>query len=55
VGPFEVVKNKGPMAYRLVFPDSMKHMNYVFHVYVLRYYIHDMSHVIDMISLQVSD
>jgi hypothetical protein len=30
-------------------------MHDVFHIYVLRHYISDPTHVIDMISLQVSD
>jgi hypothetical protein len=55
VGPFEVVEKKGPMAYRLAFPDSLRRMHDVFHVSVLRHYISDLSHVIDMSSLQVSD
>jgi hypothetical protein len=55
VGPFEVVEKKGPMAYRLALPDSLRRMHDVFHVSVLRHYISDLSHVIDMSSLQVSD
>ena len=55
VGPFEVVERKGPVAYRLALPDSLKRMHDVFHVSVLRHYISDPTHVIDMSSLQVSD
>jgi hypothetical protein len=55
MGPFEVVENKGLVAYRLAFPDSLRHMHDVFHVSVLIHYISDPSHVIDMSSLQVSD
>jgi hypothetical protein len=54
VGPFENVERKGPVAYRLDFPDSLTHMHDVFHVFVLRHYITDPTHVIDMSSLQVS-
>ena len=43
------------MAYQLALPDSLRHMHDVFHVYVLRHYISDPTHVIDMSSLQVSD
>ena len=50
-----VVERKGPMAYRLALPDSLRRMHDVFHVYVLRHYISDPTHVIDMSSLQVSD
>ena len=55
MGPFEVVERKGPVAYRLALPDSLRHMHDVFHVSVLRHYISDPTHVIDMSSLQVSD
>ena len=53
VGPFEVVERKGPMAYRLALPNSLRHMHDVFDVYVLRHYISDPSHVIGMNYLQV--
>jgi hypothetical protein len=49
------MERKGPMAYRLALPDSLRRMHDVFHVSVLRHYISDPTHVIDMSSLQVSD
>jgi hypothetical protein len=55
LGPFEVVENKGPMAYQLALPYSLRRMHNVFHVSVLRHYVSDPTHVIDMNSLQVSD
>ena len=55
MGPFEIVERKGPMAYRLALPDSLRCMHDVFHVSILRHYISDPTHVIDMISLQVLD
>jgi hypothetical protein len=55
VGPFEIVERKGPVAYRLALPDSLRRMHDVFHVSVLRHYISDPTHMIDMSSLQVSD
>ena len=55
VGPFEIVERKGPVAYRIALPDSLRHMHDVFHVSILRHYISDPTHVIDMSSLQVSD
>jgi hypothetical protein len=51
VGPLEVVKKKGPMAYRLALPDSLRHMHDVFHVSILRHNVSDPTHVIDMCSL----
>jgi hypothetical protein len=51
MGPFEIVERKGPMTYRLALPDSLRRMHDVFHVSVLRHYISDPTHVIDMSSL----
>jgi hypothetical protein len=41
MGTFEIVERKGPMAYKLALPDSLRHMHDVFHVSVLRHYISD--------------
>jgi hypothetical protein len=51
VVPLEIVEKKGPLAYQLAFPDSLRHMHDVFHVSVLRHYVSDPTHVIDMSSL----
>jgi hypothetical protein len=48
MGPFEIVERKGPVAYRLALPDSLRHMHNVFHVSILRHYISDPTHVIGM-------
>jgi hypothetical protein len=55
MGPFEIFKRKGPVGYRLALPDSLRRMHNVFHVSVLRHYISDPTHVVDISSLQVSD
>ena len=49
------MERKGPVAYRLALPDSLRRMYDVFHVSVLRHYISDPTHVIDVSYLQVSD
>jgi hypothetical protein len=51
VGPFKIVERKGLVAYRLALVDSLRHMHDVFHVFFLRHYISDPTHVIDMSSL----
>jgi hypothetical protein len=53
MGPFDIVERNRLVAYRLPFLDSLRHMHDVFHVFVLRHYISDPTHVIDMSSLQV--
>ena len=55
MGPLEIVERKGPVAYWLALPDSLRRMRDVFHVCVLRHYISDPTHVIDMSSLHVLD
>jgi len=55
VGPFKIIEKKGPVAYRLALPDFLRRMHDVSHVSVLRHYVSDPTHVIDMSSLQVSD
>jgi hypothetical protein len=54
-GSFRVVEWKGIVAYRLALHDSLRRMHDIFHVSVLRHYVSDPTHVIDMSSLQVSD
>jgi hypothetical protein len=55
MGTFEILERKGPMAYRLDLPGSLRRMHDIFHVSVLRHYISDPTHAIDMSSLQVLD
>ena len=50
LGSFEVVEKKGPVAYRLALSGSLRRMHDVFHVSVLRHYISDPTHVIDLSS-----
>jgi hypothetical protein len=45
-GPFEILERIGPVAYMIAFPASMSVHN-VFHVSLLKKYIHDANHVID--------
>ena len=45
-GSFEVLERIGPFAYRLAFPASTRAHN-VFHVSLLKRYVHDPSHVIN--------
>jgi hypothetical protein len=53
--PLKIVERKGLVAYRLALLDSFRRTHDVFNVSVLRHYISDPTHVIDMSSLQELD
>ena len=45
-GSFEVLERIGPVSYRIAFPASTRAHN-VFHVSLLKKYVHDLNHVIN--------
>jgi hypothetical protein len=51
-GPFEVLDRVGLVAYRLALPPIVKTHN-VFHVSLLKKYVHDSNHIIDWFVIQV--
>jgi hypothetical protein len=51
-GSFEEMERLGPVAYRLALPCTDKAHN-VFHVYLLKKYIHDSNHIIDCIVIHM--
>ena len=46
VGSFEIIERVGPMEYCLALPPVFHHKHDVFHISVLRKYVHDPSHIL---------
>ena len=53
IGPFEVLEKMGPVAYRLALPPSLSSVHEVFHVFMLRKYNPDPTHIVDWGELVV--
>nr|XP_009623557.1 uncharacterized protein LOC104114749 [Nicotiana tomentosiformis] len=51
--PFEVLERVGEVAYRIALPPILSRMHPVFHVFMLRKYYEDLSHVLDFSSVQL--
>ena len=55
VGPFEILKRIGKVAYKLALSPTLAGVHYVFHVSMLRKYIADPSHVLNYEPLKIKD
>ncbi|TYK06203.1 ty3-gypsy retrotransposon protein [Cucumis melo var. makuwa] len=55
VGPFEILKRIGPIAYCLALLPSLSAVYDVFHVSMLRKYVTDPSHVVDYKPLEIDE
>ncbi|XP_073120307.1 uncharacterized protein [Henckelia pumila] len=53
VGPFEILDRVGTLAYRVAFPPNLAGVHNVFHVSMLRKYISNPSHVLNLEPLQI--
>ena len=53
IGPFEILKRIGAVAYRLALPPSLSGVHDVFHVSMLRRYVPDPTHVLADIPVPV--
>ncbi|XP_015932050.1 uncharacterized protein LOC107458354 [Arachis duranensis] len=55
IGPFEILKRIGPVAYRIALPPYLSNLHNVFHVSQLRKYTPDASHVLEPEPIQVRE
>ena len=53
IGPFEILKKVGTIAYRLALPPSLSGVHEVFHVSMLRRYTSNPAHVVDWGEIEV--
>jgi len=53
IRPFEILERVGEVAYRLALPPSLTAVHPVFHVFMLRKYNGDPSHVLDFSSVHL--
>ena len=54
VGPFEILRKVGVTAYQLALPLELEGVHDTFHIFRLRKYVPDPSHVIDYMPLQIA-
>ncbi|GAB2298214.1 hypothetical protein Dimus_038521 [Dionaea muscipula] len=55
IGPFEILDRVGVVSYRLALPPSLEGVHNVFHVFMLRKYVHSPDHIIDFEPLHVRE
>ena len=55
VGPFEVLEKVGAFAYRVTLPPKLGKIHNVFHVLLLRKYVYDASHVVQIEPIQLNE
>ncbi|XP_027186844.1 uncharacterized protein [Cicer arietinum] len=55
IKPFEVLERVGPVAYCLALPPDLSGVHLVFHISMLRKYLHDPSHVLNHEDVQLDE
>jgi len=55
IGPYEIIERDGAVAYRLALPPNLSAIHSVFHVSMLRKYMTDPSHVLEVHPVELRD
>ena len=55
IGPFEILERVGQVAYRLALLPDLSSVHPIFHVLMLRKYVHDPYHIIQLQSMQLEE
>jgi len=55
VGPYQILKRVGPVAYQIALPPHLSRLHDVFHVSQLRKYVYDPSHIIKMDDIPIQE
>ncbi|XP_073222364.1 uncharacterized protein [Cicer arietinum] len=55
IGPYQILKRDGNVAYQIALPPSLSNLHSFFHVSQLRNYIFDPSHVIESNKVQIKE
>ena len=55
IGPFLILDRVGEVAYRLALPPQLEKVHPVFHISMLRKYVHDPSHIVNFDDLYVEE
>ena len=53
IGPYQILRRIGPVAYEIALPPQLANLHSVFHVSQLRKYVSDPSHVLEAEELQI--
>ena len=53
IGPFEILKRVGKVAYELALPPNLQYIHNVFHVSMFRRYHSDASHIIEYETVEL--